>query len=72
MSIASVDGSRRPVWFRSSHSNGAGGECIECALAIDEVLVRDSKCTTGPIVTLGSDAWRVFLSGVLEHGRLSR
>ncbi|MER5937993.1 DUF397 domain-containing protein [Streptomyces sp. NPDC001928] len=59
------------MWFRSSYSNGAGGECIECALTLDEVLVRDSKREPGPVVTLGNGAWRAFLSGVLEHGRLA-
>ncbi|WP_306801490.1 DUF397 domain-containing protein [Streptomyces sp. T12] len=59
------------MWFRSSYSNGAGGECIECALTVDGARVRDSKCETGPVITLGSGAWHAFLSGVLEHGRLA-
>ncbi|MEU9054163.1 DUF397 domain-containing protein [Streptomyces sp. NPDC048384] len=57
------------MWFRSSYSNGAGGECIECALTADEALVRDSKCETGPVITLGNSAWRAFLCGLLERGR---
>jgi hypothetical protein len=71
VSIAGADGSRRPVWFRSSYSNGAGGECIECAVTADEVLVRDSKRETGPVITLGSGAWSAFLGGVPKHGRLA-
>lgn len=70
MSIAGTDGGRPPVWFTSSYSNGAGGECIECALTSDDALVRDSKCETGPVITVSSGAWRAFLSGVLERGRL--
>ncbi|MFE7269846.1 DUF397 domain-containing protein [Streptomyces sp. NPDC057623] len=71
MSIAAADGSHAPVWSRSSYSNGAGGECVECSLATDGALVRDSKCETGPIINVGRGAWRAFLGGVLEHGRLA-
>ena len=66
MNIASADDSRHPVWFRSSYSNGAGGECVECALTGDEVLVRDSKLATGPVITLTDAAWHAFIGGVLE------
>ncbi|MDO0914658.1 DUF397 domain-containing protein [Streptomyces sp. DT2A-34] len=72
MSIAAADVSHAPVWFRSSYSNGAGGECVECALAANDAFVRDSKCETGPVITLSSGAWRAFLGGVLEHGRLAQ
>jgi hypothetical protein len=64
--MATTDNSHRPVWFRSSYSNGAGGECVECASTVDGVLVRDSKGETGLVITLGSDTWRTFLDGVLE------
>lgn len=72
MSIAGADGSSRPLWFRSSYSNGAGGECIECALTADNALVRDSKCETGPVIAVTSGAWRAFLVGVLGHEPLSQ
>ncbi|WP_329338736.1 DUF397 domain-containing protein [Streptomyces sp. NBC_00663] len=64
MSIAGDAGKHHPVWFRSTYSNGAGGECIECALAVDEVLVRDSKCAAGPVIALGGTAWHAFLRNV--------
>ncbi|MFI9171519.1 DUF397 domain-containing protein [Streptomyces lincolnensis] len=66
MSIAATDISHRPAWFRSSYSNGAGGECVECASTAGGMLVRDSKSETGPFITLGSGAWRTFLDGALE------
>ncbi|WP_329228214.1 DUF397 domain-containing protein [Streptomyces canus] len=66
MNIANANDSRHPVWFRSSYSNGAGGECVECALTGDEVLVRDSKLATGPVITLTGSAWHAFIDGVLE------
>ncbi|MET9967376.1 DUF397 domain-containing protein [Streptomyces sp. NPDC006356] len=72
MSIAAADESHAVVWFRSSYSNGAGGECVECALATDDTLVRDSKCEAGPVIAVSSGAWRAFLGGLLEHGRLAR
>ncbi|AZP18117.1 DUF397 domain-containing protein [Streptomyces aquilus] len=62
--MTGTDDSRRPVWFRSSFSNGAGGECVECASLVDTVLIRDSKRRTGPTITLGGGAWRAFLEGV--------
>ncbi|WP_369169645.1 DUF397 domain-containing protein [Streptomyces sp. R28] len=58
-------------WFKSSYSGGSGTECVECALVHSGILVRDSKREPGPVVTLGSSAWRAFLGGVLEHGPLA-
>ncbi|WP_338696951.1 DUF397 domain-containing protein [Streptomyces sp. Q6] len=56
-------------WFKSSHSNGAGGECVECATAADErVFVRDSKRTGGDIVTVSAAAWVDFLSSITSAG----
>ncbi|MCX5369655.1 DUF397 domain-containing protein [Streptomyces sp. NBC_00015] len=64
MSIA-VSGRRsRPAWFTSSYSNGAGGECVECALMDDGALVRDSKCAGGPEIAVRGEAWFSFLCAV--------
>lgn len=49
------------VWFKSSYSNGAGGECVECAYASDAILVRDSKNDGGAIITVGNHAWQRFI-----------
>lgn len=63
----------RLMWFTSSYSNGAGGECVECARFDVGILVRDSKrdggptCGTRPELTVSSDAWRDFLDGVLKQ-----
>ncbi|MFF2097854.1 DUF397 domain-containing protein [Streptomyces sp. NPDC058202] len=51
---------RTSLWFRSSYSNGAGGECVECALDADGMLVRDSKWAAGPVVAVRSLPWRAF------------
>ncbi|MFJ3553830.1 DUF397 domain-containing protein [Streptomyces sp. NPDC090114] len=49
------------VWVRSSYSNGAGGECVEGALRVDGVQLRDSKDVEGPVITVGHDAWASFV-----------
>ncbi|WP_328508185.1 DUF397 domain-containing protein [Streptomyces sp. NBC_00391] len=59
MSEPSDDG--RFVWFTSSYSNGAGGECVKCAIAGDRALVRDSKNAGGPVVTVRIGTWRSFV-----------
>ncbi|MEU5096152.1 DUF397 domain-containing protein [Streptomyces sp. NPDC020996] len=66
MSTTAPKGAGRPVWFRSSYSNGAGGECVECALDDDSALVRDSKNTEKPAITIGGDAWRLFLQHMTQ------
>jgi hypothetical protein len=55
----------RPVpetaWFKSSYSDGGGGECIEVAPHMGAIHVRDSKNVTGPAVTVSRKAWANFL-----------
>ncbi|WP_328876545.1 DUF397 domain-containing protein [Streptomyces sp. NBC_00287] len=53
-----------PAWFTSSYSNGAGGECVECALSDDHALVRDSKTARGPVVTFTRGPWQPFIRAV--------
>ncbi|MFJ4831505.1 DUF397 domain-containing protein [Streptomyces sp. NPDC088747] len=50
-----------PPWFKSSYSNGAGGECVEFAHTVEGTLLRDSKNTAGPVVTVPPYAWRAFV-----------
>ncbi|MFF1438306.1 DUF397 domain-containing protein [Streptomyces sp. NPDC058295] len=64
MSVAVTSEKRRSAWFTSSYSNGAGGECVECALTDDGALVRDSKSTGGPEIAVRSGAWFSFLRAV--------
>lgn len=52
------------VWFRSSYSNGAGGECVECAIRDDRIHLRDSKNEEGPVITVGHDAWAPFVGAI--------
>jgi hypothetical protein len=71
VSIAESSGQGRPVWFKSSYSNGAGGECVECALTADGALIRDSKSKGGVAITVGHGAWRIFVEA-LDQGTSSR
>ncbi|MFE1440025.1 DUF397 domain-containing protein [Streptomyces sp. NPDC058739] len=50
-----------PEWVTSSYSNGAGGECVECAFADGGTLVRDSKAVDAGVVTVTAAAWHAFV-----------
>ncbi|WP_079078625.1 DUF397 domain-containing protein [Streptomyces sp. DSM 15324] len=62
--MATPDGTSRPKWFTSSYSNGAGGECVQCAFTGDGIVVRDSKSEGGPEVFFGRWAWLAFVHAV--------
>lgn len=49
------------VWFKSSYSTGNGGECVEVAAAATRVHIRDSKQTSGLVLTVGPSAWMGFV-----------
>ncbi|MFF9036814.1 DUF397 domain-containing protein [Streptomyces sp. NPDC014892] len=66
MNIAEAGDDHRPTWFMSSYSNGAGGECVECAISDGHALIRDSKNPTGHVVAVGSGAWLPFIHA-LKH-----
>lgn len=66
MSIAESRGSGPRVWFTSSYSNGAGGECVEAAFVPGGVLVRDSERPQGPHVAVSAEAWSKFLTASVK------
>ncbi|MDX2604119.1 DUF397 domain-containing protein [Streptomyces caniscabiei] len=51
-------------WFKSSHSDSEGGNCVEVALPDGRLTVhiRDSKNPTGPTLTLPASAWAAFIA----------
>ncbi|MEU0284773.1 DUF397 domain-containing protein [Streptomyces sp. NPDC006147] len=63
MSTAAPTG-RALVWHTSSYSNGAGGECVECAITSVRAHVRDTKKVDGPMVTVTGRAWIAFLQAL--------
>ncbi|TWV42706.1 DUF397 domain-containing protein [Streptomyces misionensis] len=57
-------------WFKSSHSGGGQGDCLEVARGHTTVPVRDSKNATGPALLISSDGWASFI-GAVKGGRLA-
>ncbi|MDG9693926.1 DUF397 domain-containing protein [Streptomyces mutabilis] len=53
-------------WRKSSYSGPNGGDCVEVAdnCPTGAVPVRDSKNTSGPVVTVGARAWQAFVDGL--------
>lgn len=52
-------------WFKSSYSDGHGGNCVEGAqLPGGAMAVRDSKNPHGPAFILTGDAWTTFINAL--------
>lgn len=53
------------TWFKSSYSDGNGGNCIEIAPDFPETVpVRDSKNPDGPVLVVTRSAWSAFVGSV--------
>ncbi|OIJ85033.1 DUF397 domain-containing protein [Streptomyces colonosanans] len=63
------DSSTLTGWYKSIHSGGDQGECLEVARGHARVPVRDSKAVTGPAVIFSADGWTSFVTAVKE-GRI--
>lgn len=48
------------AWFKSSYSGTGGDNCVEIAVRSGAVLVRDSKDTQRPALTVSPHAWSAF------------
>jgi hypothetical protein len=57
------------AWFKSSHSGGDGGECVEVAACPGAIHVRDSKNKQGPQLAFSPARWAAF---VAYAGKVSR
>ena len=52
-----------PRWRKSGYSGNGGGNCVEVARSLpDVVAVRDSKNPDGPILTFSRDEWASFIT----------
>ncbi|WP_340561810.1 DUF397 domain-containing protein [Streptomyces sp. GSL17-111] len=60
-------GSTELAWFKSSYSGSQGDDCVEVAIAEQAVHVRDSKDTTLPAFTVGSEGWSRFVRFASER-----
>ncbi|MEV4788568.1 DUF397 domain-containing protein [Streptomyces tuirus] len=49
------------AWFKSSYSGTEGGQCVEVAASSAAVHVRDSKASSGPMLTVSRKAWAGFV-----------
>ncbi len=55
----------RAGWFKSSFSNGQGGNCVEHAQLPDgSRALRDSKHPDGPSLIFTPAEWAAFIAGV--------
>ncbi|MFE8005097.1 DUF397 domain-containing protein [Streptomyces sp. NPDC057418] len=54
------------AWRKSSYSGAEGGDCVEFAAAATHVHIRDSKQVSGPMLTVGPDAWAGFVGLVAD------
>ncbi|MEU8013674.1 DUF397 domain-containing protein [Micromonospora parva] len=60
------------VWRKSTRSGDNGGDCVEVATNLPGVVaVRDSKDSTGPLLTFTAQAWTVFIAAANHEGRAS-
>lgn len=49
-------------WRKSSYSGTGNDDCVEVALLVGAVGVRDSKNVSGPVLAFSDVAWRAFAS----------
>jgi hypothetical protein len=51
----------RAEWHKASRSSSNGGNCVEVARNLrDVVAVRDSKNPDGPVLIIGKHEWASF------------
>jgi Domain of unknown function (DUF397) len=51
--------------FRKSSLSGGNNDCVEVATNLPGlVAIRDSKNTSGPMLTFSPTAWSNFLTGI--------
>jgi len=49
-------------WKKSTASQA--GNCVQVAFTDESVLVRDSKDSSGSILSFSSSGWEIFVNGV--------
>lgn len=55
------------VWRKSSYSGTTGGQCVEVARNLpDVVAVRDSKNPANGVLKFAPEDWRAFLSAARD------
>ncbi|MFF9652841.1 DUF397 domain-containing protein [Streptomyces sp. NPDC014622] len=64
--LSATDSTVYSGWYKSSHSGGENGECLEVARGHAAVPVRDSKTPNGPVLVLSADGWTTFVAAVKD------
>ncbi|MBZ6112883.1 DUF397 domain-containing protein [Streptomyces olivaceus] len=59
------------AWFKSSYSGANTTECVECAYLPHVALIRDSKYSSGPTLSVEPQAWLRFV-GSVSHATQGR
>ncbi|WP_188127300.1 DUF397 domain-containing protein [Actinoplanes lobatus] len=55
------------TWHKSSRSGSNGGDCVEVADNLpDVVAVRDTKNRDGGTLTFSREGWAAFVAGVKD------
>jgi hypothetical protein len=53
------------AWRKSSYSGNNGGDCVEVAGNLSDVVaIRDSKNPHGPVLIFSTAQWRAFAAAV--------
>lgn len=56
------------IWRKSSRSDNGGSTCVEVAKNLPGIVgVRDSKDSSGPVLTFSPDEWTTFVNGVKDR-----
>ncbi len=61
-------GERAAIWRKSTRSGPYSDNCVEVAIAVAGVGVRDSTDPTGPVLVFPRGGWRTFI-GHVRRGR---
>jgi Domain of unknown function (DUF397) len=61
--MSTVEASRL-TWRKSSRSNHDGADCVEVAVTVESVAVRDSKNRPGGMLAVPVPSWQRFLSAL--------
>ena len=54
-----------PVWMKSSRCDSS--QCVEVAAVAGDVMIRDSRNPSGPILRVSRADWDAFAAGI-THG----
>ncbi|MGH4007456.1 MAG: DUF397 domain-containing protein [Pseudonocardiaceae bacterium] len=59
-----MTGDRGTCWARSRYCVGANSTCVEIAMGVDQVGVRDGKENAGLVLLFSTEEWHAFIGGI--------